>query len=268
MTVAIKVKDAPAAHGGLVSLEKRIVVTGDIPTDIQARLRRTAEYCSVGQYFTKRALTIQDHVEVRGATDSGPSRQLMLPDKIELPVFVPGRVSAQYLLDTQEWVDEGGRKTIAQEGEVKVHVQCGGGGPTRGGRWGLLGGHMSEGWGPVPVALAIGALVASTAATLRLLAPALEIDPMDIEVAAASSSRSTKGKHEAQDAAASGRVRDIPLSRKATVRGVGPAVCTSAVEQAMRLDPIYRMYAHADLAVDEQVIFQPASKKPLRATFG
>ena len=77
---------------------------GPLSETEQLRLRRAAEYCPVGQLFTKGALTIEDQVtgsvESAAAEAARPAAQGVQPPLDALPTCPPGAVHGRYLVDT------------------------------------------------------------------------------------------------------------------------------------------------------------------------
>src|SRR5262249_51335920 len=137
-------------------VRKTITLHGPLSDTEQRRLRRAAEYCPVGQLFTKGALVLEDQVVYRPelvapamAVPSARVPQLSLDPPLPC---APGAVHGRYLAETKEYADSG---VLQHEGEVKVYLTCAN--FTRPGRWTLLAGHSSEGWVPPPVPLAYAA---------------------------------------------------------------------------------------------------------------
>jgi hypothetical protein len=225
-------------------------------------LRRTAGYCPVGQFFTKRSLDIEDKVSLLGVSGGGgPPDGVTLPERVDMPVFAPGVVNVYHLTDTREWKEEDGRQVLDMEGEVKVHIDCASEG-SQGQRWGFLGGHSTGGWAPWPITCAFGSLAASTLMTLRKLSDRLHIDPSTLRVnVQVMSTPSPRGKIDAQDAAESGRVRRTHLLREVTARGTSNGASSAAIERAMKLNPMYGFCMRGNLlASGEIVLVAPSSK--------
>lgn len=233
---------------------------GDLSKTDYERLRRTAGYCPVGQFFTKRSLNIEDKVHLLGLSGAEEGlEESLLPERIDVQVFAPGLLKTYHLIDTQEWKEEDGRQVLDMEGEVKIHIDCGSAN-SPGQRWGLLGGHSGGGWAPWPIIYALGGLAASTLMTLRELSALLHIDPSTLQVKVQiASTPSRRGKHDAQDAAESGRVRRTRILREVTTQG-STGASSAAVERAMKLDPIYGFCVRGDLLVrDDIVMVTPVS---------
>src|SRR5262249_51101997 len=131
----------------------------------QHRLHRAAEYCPVGQLFTKGAMALEDQITYSTGSATlaaASSASVPQPTSNIRPPVPPGAVHGRYLAETKEYADSG---VLQHEGEVKVYLSCAN--LTRPGRWTLLAGHSSEGWVPPPVPLAYAALAASTVTTLQ-----------------------------------------------------------------------------------------------------
>src|SRR5262249_2402390 len=138
---------------------------GPLSDTQQLRLRRAAEYCPVGQLFTKGAMALDDQVIYSvesAALEVASSAWTRQPSPKTHPPVPPGAVHGRYLAETKEYADNG---VLQHEGEVKVYLTCEN--LTRPGHWTLLAGHSLEGWVPPPVPLAYAALAASTVTTLQ-----------------------------------------------------------------------------------------------------
>jgi hypothetical protein len=254
--------DISLGDGGRPIVRQRTFLEGEFSRIDYDRLQRTAGYCPVGQFFTKRSLDIEDKVNLLGVSGEGDRPEgVVLPERIDMPVFAPGVVTAGQLIDTREWKEEDGCRVLDMEGEVKVHIDCASEGSQRQ-RWGFLGGHSTGGWAPWPIIYVFGSLAASTLMTLRRLSDRLHIDPSTLRVnVQVMSARSPRGKLDAQDAAESGRVRRTHLLREVTARGISNVVSTAAIERAMKLDPMYGFCVRGDLlASDEIVVVAPSPK--------
>jgi hypothetical protein len=156
---------APSNARGF-GLRKTVTLTGPLSETEQLRLRRAADYCPVGQLFTKGALVLEDQVTY-SAENAAPeaitlSAQVPQPSSDLPPTLTPGAVHGRYLADTKGYTDGG---MLQHEGEVKLYLTCEN--LTRPGCWTLLAGHSSAGWMPPPVPLAYAALAASAVTTLR-----------------------------------------------------------------------------------------------------
>ena len=242
------VADADARGFGV---RKTVTLYGALSATEQRRLQRAAEYCPVGQLFTKGALTVEDQVacddeptmpEVMASTTAG--QQLSLPP---LPTCVPGAVHGRYLVETKEYDDRG---MLHQEGEVKVYVTCAN--LSRTGRWTLLAGHSSEGWIPPPVPLAYAALAASTVATLQAcMAPeAWTLAGFHVEIAPYGAGN----RDQAQTSAAAGTLNARRVVRTVVLHGAGSAVPTQAIKAALQQDPLSTSLRQGGVVLGEQVV--------------
>ena len=69
----------PSGGDGHVDVRKTLTLKGTFTDEEYLRLSRTAAYCPVGQFFSKRSITIEDQVEIiagtshAGAADTPPS---------------------------------------------------------------------------------------------------------------------------------------------------------------------------------------------------
>ena len=242
---------SPRAEGGF-DIRQRTILTADLSDTDYGRLSRAVGFCPIGKIFSKRAITIDDRVQLRGArTGAAPARA---PGAVDVPVFVPGSASAQWLAATSEWREVEGRRSLDQEGEVVVHVDCASNG-SGGRRWGLLGGHTSAGWAPRPSAYAMAGLASSTLITLRARADALGIDPTTLRVEVRSLSPvPSGGKRQSQEEAAIGEAKPVRWLREVTVEAASSAATTEAIGSAMRLDPIYGHCMRGDLLAGEEIV--------------
>ena len=241
---------SPRAEGGF-DIRQRTVLTADLSDTDYGRLSRAVGFCPIGKIFSKRAIAIDDRVELRGArTGAAPARA---PAAGDPPVFLPGSASAQWLASTGEWREADGRRSLDQEGEVVVHVDCASESGRR--RWGLLGGHTSAGWAPRPSAYAMAGLASSTLMTLRARADALGIDPTTLRVEVRSLSPvPSGGKRQSQEDAAVGEAKPVRWLREVTVEAASSAAATEAILSAMRLDPIYGHCMRGDLLAGEEIV--------------
>jgi hypothetical protein len=100
----------PDARG--FGVRKTVVLKGSLSETEQLRLRRAAEYCPVGQLFTKGALAIEDQVTCSAQStapeDAVSAAQVLQPPLDTLPTCAPGAVHGRYLTDTREYADSGG----------------------------------------------------------------------------------------------------------------------------------------------------------------
>lgn len=206
--IAIQFEVAAASAEGRPrsGVRKTITVTGPLGEEHLVRLRRAADFCPVGQYFTKRVTTIEDHVELASIGSPVDGHEAPDPSMIENGlgqevVLPPGPVRGRYLRDTREWGEESGRRILTQEGEVNVYLACEG--LKRPHRWALLGGHTSESWGPRPADFASGALAASTA--LRRLVAPMRLAHEDLTVVIESAGHRGTGRADVQAAGPPGR---------------------------------------------------------------
>jgi hypothetical protein len=245
----IEAAERPEAKAG--GVKKTVALKGPLSDTEQLRLRRASEYCPVGQLFTKGALTIEDQV-IRN--DQGTRRGIAVPTT---PVLQPppdtlstcpaGAVSGRYLLDTQEYTDDG---VLQHEGEVKLYLTCEN--LTRPGRWTLLAGHSSAGWMPPPVPLAYAALAASTVTTLSQFAsggiwPAVDFHVEILPYAAGNRDRS-------QTAAAAGIINTRRVVRRIVLHGASEAMAMQTVEEALQYDPLTRQFRSGGVLLGEQTI--------------
>lgn len=254
MRVAFDVRPGP--DHGAVTIHQQTTLIADLTERDRLRLSRAIGHCPVGRDFTKGAVDIEDRIRLGGAVAASAWPSV---DLTPVPsAFVPGRVEADYLVDTGEWRTVDGRAVLDQEGEVKAHVESGEAPATR--HWGFLGGHSSAGWAPRPSSYAIGALAASTLMTLRGLASRLEIDPgslvVEVEVA---SQVPTGGKEASQEAAAAGRPERVRWRRTIDAIGTGAGADPASLERAARLDPLYGHVVRGDLLAGDEIVVLPAT---------
>jgi hypothetical protein len=233
-------------------VRKTVILYGALSATEQHRLQRAAEYCPVGQLFTKGALMVEDQVacdaeyttipEVMASATAVPS--LSLPP---LPACVPGAVHGRYLVETKEYDDRG---VLHHEGEVKVYVTCAN--LTRTGRWTLLAGHSSEGWIPPPVPLAYAALAASTVTTLQAgMAPEVWTPAgFHVEIAPYGAGN----REQAQTSAAAGTLNARRVVRTVVRHGAGSAVLDQAIEAALQQDPLSTSFRQGGVVLGEQIV--------------
>ena len=242
------VADADARGFGV---RKTVTLYGALSATEQRRLQRAAEYCPVGQLFTKGALMVEDQVacddehtmpEVMASATA--VQQLSLPT---LPTCAPGAVHGRYLVETKEYDDRG---VLYHEGEVKIYVTCAN--LTRTGRWILLAGHSSEGWIPPPVPLAYAALAASTVATLQACMAPEVWTPAGFHVEIAP--YGAGNRDQAQTSAAAGTLNARRVVRTVVLHGAGSAVPTQAIEAALQQDPLSTSFRQGGVVLGEQVV--------------
>jgi uncharacterized OsmC-like protein len=239
----------PDARG--FGVRKIIALKGPLSETEQLRLRRAAEYCPVGQLFTKGALTIEDHVtgSVRSAAPeaTGSAAQGVHPPLDALPTCPPGAVHGRYLVDTQEYADSG---VLQHEGEVKLYLTCEN--LTRPGRWTLLAGHTSAGWMPPPVPLAYAALAASTVTTLRpfVSREAWPSAGFHVEIVP----QGAGSRDHSQTAAAAGTINPRRVMRRIVLHGAPGVSAVQAIEAALPHDPLARSFRRGGVLLGEQIM--------------
>jgi uncharacterized OsmC-like protein len=240
---------SPDARG--FGVRKTITLKGPLSETEQLRLRRAAEYCPVGQMFTKCALAIEDQVacnpESAALEAAAPSAQVLQPPSDIAPTLALGAVHGRYLVDTKEYADSG---MLQHEGEVKIYLTCEN--LTRPGRWTLLAGHSSEGWMPPPVPLAYAALAASTVTTLQqFISPAAwPLAGFHVEIAP----HGAGNRGQAQANAAAGTVNARRAVRKVVVHGAPNALPVQAIEAALQQDPLYLSFRKGAVLLGEQIV--------------
>jgi uncharacterized OsmC-like protein len=222
---------------------------GSLSETEQRRLHRAAEYCPVGQLFTKGALVIEEQVEYR-AEHTAPEAvaALMLqPSLHALPACAPGAVHGRYLVETKEYDDSG---VLRHEGEVKIYMTCAN--LTRPGRWTLLAGHSAEGWVPPPVPLAYAALAASTVTTLRscLASDAWSAVDFHVEIAPYGAGN----RDQAQTHAAAGTLNARHVLRKVVLYGAPSAMLGQAIAAAVQQDPLSTSFRQGGVVWGEQIM--------------
>jgi len=141
--VDFQVEPVAGADARGFGVRKTVTLHGALSATEQRRLQRAAEYCPVGQLFTKGALVVEDQAACR-AENTAPeavasAAQVLQPSLPTLPTCAAGAVHGRYLVETKEYDDSG---VLRHEGEVKVYVTCAN--LTRTGRWTLLAGHSAE----------------------------------------------------------------------------------------------------------------------------
>jgi hypothetical protein len=232
-------------------VRKTVTLKGPLSETEQLRLRRAAEYCPVGQLFTKGALAIEDQVTC-SAQSAAPeamvsAAQVIQPPRDTLPTCPPGAVHGHYLVDTREYADNG---VLQQEGEVKLYLTCGN--LTRPGRWTTLAGHSSAGWMPPPVPLAYAALAASTVTTLQQLvfAEARPSAGFHVEMIPDAAGN----RDQSQAAAAAGTIRTRRVVRKIVLPGAPDISLRQSIEAALQHDPITLSFRSGGMLLGEQII--------------
>jgi hypothetical protein len=224
---------------------------GPLSATEQLRLRRAAEYCPVGQLFTKGALAIEDQV-ICGAENATPeaavsAAQVLQPPLDSLPTCPPGAVHGRYLVDTQEYADSG---VLQHEGEVKLYLSCDN--LTRPGRWTLLAGHRSAGWMPPPVPLAYAALAASTVTTLRQFVSREAWPSAGFHVEMIP--HGAGNRDQSQAAAAAGTINTRRVVRTIVLHGAPGVSPVQAIEEALPHDPLTLSFRSGGVLLGEQII--------------
>ncbi len=249
--VDFQVEPVPSADARGFGVRKTVTLHGAFSATEQRRLQRAAEYCPVGQLFTKGALVVEDQVACRTehmvpeAVVS--AAQVLQPSLPTLPTCVPGAVHGRYLGETKEYDDSG---VLRHEGEVKVYVTCAN--LTRPGRWTLLAGHSSESWMPPPVPLAYAALAASTVTTLRsCLAPDVWT-PMGFHVEIAP--YGAGNREQAQTSAAAGTLNARRVVRTVVLHSAPSAAQDHAIEAALQRDPLSTSFRLGGVVLGEQIV--------------
>ena|GEM_PF-375880 len=242
----------PIAHPPVpgFGVRKTLTLSGHLSDTEQRRLHRAAEYCPVGQLFTKGALAIEDQVECRvertALVVAGPSAPEPQPSCNPPPTCAPGAVRGRYLSETKEYTDG----VLQHEGEVKVYMTCAN--LTRPGRWTLLAGHSSEGWMPPPVPLAYAAYAASTVATLQYGVSPEAWPPGGFHVEIVP--HGAGSRDQAQANAAAGIIDTRRAVRKIVVYEAPSAVLVQAIQAALQQDPLSRSFREGGMLLDEQIM--------------
>ncbi len=249
--VDFQVEPMASADARGFGVRKTVTLHGALSDTEQRRLHRAAEYCPVGQLFTKGALAIEDQVECRaeGAVPEMaiPSARVLQPSLPTTLTCAPGAVHGRYLVETKEYDDSG---VLRHEGEVKVYMTCTN--RTRPGRWTLLAGHSSEGWMPPPVPLAYAALAASTVTTLRsCLAPdAWSPAGLHVEIAPYGAGN----RDQAQANAATGTLNARRVVRTVVLHGAPSTVLSQTIEAALQQDPLSTSFRQGGVVLGEQIV--------------
>ena len=239
----------PPAPG--FGVRKTLTLYGSLSDTEQRRLRRAAEYCPVGQLFTKGALVLEDQVECRAeravSAIARPSAPELQPSGNTPPACTPGVVHGRYLAETKEYDANG---VLQHEGEVKIYMTCAN--LTRPGRWTLLAGHSSEGWMPPPVPLAYAAYAASTVTTLRHgVAPAAwPLGGFHVEIVP----HGAGSREQAQANAAAGTINARRAVRKIVVQEAPSAVLVQAIQATLQQDPLSRSFREGGVLLGEQIV--------------
>ncbi len=245
-----QVEAVAARDGKGFGVRKTVTLKGPLSETEQLRLRRAAEYCPVGQLFTKGALAFEDQMVCTAesaAPQAGvPSAPFLQPSLDTAPTLPPGAVHGRYLVDTKEY-DESG--ALRHEGEVKLYLTCEN--LTRPGRWTLLAGHSSEGWMPPPVPLAYAALAASMVTTLRQFVSPEAWPPAGFHVEMAP--QGAGNRDQAQAAAAAGAINARRVVRRVVLHGAPNALPVQAIEAALQQDPLYTSFRKGGVLLSEQI---------------
>ena len=216
-------------------VRKTVTVSGPLSDTQHLRLRRAAEYCPVGQLFTKGALALEDQV-IYSAESASPEAAAqaahgLSPSLGPCQPMPPGAVHGRYLADTKAYDARG---MLQHEGEVQVYLTWAN--RTRPRRWTLLAGHSAEGWMPPPIPLAYAALAASTVSTLHqcVTPTAWPLRGFHVEIAPQGSGT----REHAQAAAAAGTINARHVVRTVVLDGAPRAWSIQAIEAALQQDPL------------------------------
>jgi uncharacterized OsmC-like protein len=249
--VDFQVEAVAGADARGFGVRKTVALKGPLSETEQLRLRRAAEYCPVGQLFTKGALAIEDQVTC-SAQNAEPEAALSAAEVLQppldtLPTCAPGAVHGLYLVDTREY---GASGVLQQEGEVKLYLTCEN--LTRPGRWTLLAGHSSAGWMPPPVPLAYAALAASTVTTLRQFVSreAWPAAGFHVEIIP----HGAGNRDRAQTAAAAGTINARRVVRKIVLHGAPSVSPVEAIEAALQHDPLALSFRSGAVLLGEEII--------------
>jgi len=232
-------------------VKKTVTLYGPLSETEQRRLHRAAEYCPVGQLFTKGAMALEDQV-IGSAEDTAPAAAAqvarVLQPSLDAPKALPaGAVHGRYLAETKEYADNG---VLQHEGEVKVYLTCEN--LTRTGRWTLLAGHSSEGWVPPPVPLAYAALAASTVTTLQqCVSPdAWPAAGFHVEIVP----HGGGSRDQAQANAAAGTVNTRRAVRRVVLHGAPSTVLVQVIEAALQHDPLSTSFRTGGVLLGEHIV--------------
>jgi uncharacterized OsmC-like protein len=239
----------PDASG--FGVRKTVALKGTLSDSERLRLRRAAEYCPVGQLFTKGALALEDQVTCR-AQSAAPqalisAAQVLQPPPNPLPPCPSGAVYGRYLVDTQEYADSG---VLQHEGEVKLYLTCEN--LTRPGHWTLLAGHSSAGWMPPPVPLAYAALAASTVTTLQPFVSSEAWPSADFHVEIIP--HGAGNRDQSQTAAAAGAMNTRRAVRTIVLLGAPDVSVVQAIEAALAHEPLARSFRSGGVLLGEQIM--------------
>jgi len=248
ISVAFQVEPVAGSDTPGFGVRKTVTLYGSLSETEQRRLHRAAEYCPVGQLFTKGAMVLEDQVECR-ADRAASEAAVPAARVLQLPILpcAAGTVYGHYLVDTKEYDDSG---VMQHEGEVKLYLSCAN--LTRQGRWTLLAGHSSEGWMPPPVPLAYAALAASTVTTLQQSVPAEAWPAAGFHVEIAP--RGAGNRDQAQNNAASGTISPREALRKVVLHGDASAALVQAVEAALQRDPLATSFRTGGVLLGEHIV--------------
>lgn len=238
----------PDARG--FGVRKTVTLYGSLSETEQLRLRRAAEYCPVGQLFTKGALVLEDQVicSAESAAPEAAQSARVLQRLADTPTpLPPGTVHGRYLIDTKEYTDSG---MLQHEGEVKVYLTCAN--STRPGRWTLLAGHSSAGWVPPPVPLAYAALAASTVTTLRQYVSPDAWPPAGFQVEIAP--QGAGSRDQAQGNAAAGAINVRRAVRRVVLHGTPDTLSVQAIKAALQHDPLATSFHAGGVLLGEQIV--------------
>jgi hypothetical protein len=232
-------------------VRKTVTVSGPLSDTQHLRLRRAAEYCPVGQLFTKGALALEDQV-VYSAESALPEAAAqaargLQPSGGPCQPVPPGTVHGRYLADTKEYDASG---VLQHEGEVKVYLTCAN--RTRPGRWTLLAGHSAEGWMPPPIPLAYAALAASTVTTLQQCVTPTAWPPRGFHIEIAP--QGAGNREHAQAAAAAGTINARHVVRTVVLDGAPRAWSIQAIEAALQQDPLATSFRVGGMLLDEEIV--------------
>jgi uncharacterized OsmC-like protein len=249
--VDFQVEPMAGADARGFGVRKTVTLYGALSATEQRRLQRAAEYCPVGQLFTKGALTVEDQVacddEHTMPEAMASATAVQQPSLPTLPTGALGAVHGRYLVETKEYDDHG---VLHQEGEVKIYVTCAN--LTRTGRWTLFAGHGSEGWMPPPVPLAYAALAASTVATLQACMAPEVWTPAGFHVEIAP--YGAGNREQAQTSAAAGTLNARRVVRTVVLQGSGRTAPAQTIEAALQQDPLSTSFRQGGVVLGEQIV--------------
>ena len=251
MRVAFQVEPGTDPNGRGFGVRKTVTLFGPLSDTQHLRLRRAAEYCPVGQLFTKGALVLEDQV-VYSAESTLPEAAAQAAREPQPPLgpcqpVPPGTVHGRYLADTKEYTETG---VLQHEGEVKIYLTCAN--PTRPGRWTLLAGHSAEGWMPPPIPLVYAALAASTVTTLQQRVPPTAWPPRGFHVEIAP--QAAGNREHAQAAAAAGTINARHVVRTVVLDGAPRAGSLQTIEAALKQDPLATSFRVGGMLLGEEFV--------------